>query len=82
MYTPIDTNPTLRVVLIRLYYQYIPEEKEYPILCRKLAIENTNWVKRVINYTTIRSSNEQILLDWNEIAKEHGKFTVYPFLKS
>ncbi|CAI9278697.1 unnamed protein product [Lactuca saligna] len=55
-----------------LYYQYIPEEKEYPILCRKLAIENTNWVKRVINYPTIRSSNEQILLDWNEIAKEHG----------
>lgn len=55
-----------------LYYQYIPEKKEYPVLCRKLAVENTNWVKRIVNYTTSKSSNEEILLDWNEIAKEHG----------
>ncbi|PWA89051.1 hypothetical protein CTI12_AA114330 [Artemisia annua] len=60
------------VVPLWLYYQYIPESKEYPVLCRKPAVESTNWVKHVINYARKGFVNEEILLDWNEIAKEHG----------
>ncbi|KAJ0629863.1 putative oligopeptidase B transcription factor WD40-like family [Helianthus annuus] len=56
----------------KLYYQCIPEKKEYPMLCRKSAVENTNWVQSMINYAKRRFSNEEILLDWNEIAQEHG----------
>ncbi|KAL8229914.1 hypothetical protein R6Q57_014814 [Mikania cordata] len=55
-----------------LYYQCIPEKKEYPVLCRKLAVENTNWVKNMINYAKRGFVKEEILLDWNEIAHEHG----------
>lgn len=63
----------LFMVFIRLYYQYIPERKEYPVLCRKLTVESTNWVKHMVNYARRGFVNEEILLDWNEIAKEHGK---------
>ncbi|KAL8249696.1 hypothetical protein R6Q59_006564 [Mikania micrantha] len=55
-----------------LYYQCIPERKEYSVLCRKLAVENTNWVKNMINYAKRGFVKEEILLDWNEIAQEHG----------
>ncbi|KAJ4838503.1 hypothetical protein Tsubulata_030463, partial [Turnera subulata] len=33
-----------------LYYQYIPEGKEYPVLCRKLASEKTGWLSTVADY--------------------------------
>ena len=59
--------------LIRLYYQYIPERKEYPVLCRKLAVESPNWVKHMVNYARRKIVNEEILLDWNEIAEEYGE---------
>ncbi|XP_024988576.1 uncharacterized protein LOC112523280 [Cynara cardunculus var. scolymus] len=55
-----------------LYYQYIPERKEYPVLCRKLAVESPNWLKYMANHARRRIVNEEILLDWNEIAKEYG----------
>ncbi|KAJ0815257.1 putative oligopeptidase B transcription factor WD40-like family [Helianthus annuus] len=55
-----------------LYYQCIPEKREYPMLCRKLAVENTNRVQSMINYAKRGFSNEEILLDWNEIARENG----------
>nr|XP_043624396.1 protease 2 [Erigeron canadensis] len=54
-----------------LYYQHIPESKEYPVLCRKPAVESTSWVKHLVNFAR-RSVNEEILLDWNEIAQESG----------
>ncbi|XP_071706770.1 uncharacterized protein [Rutidosis leptorrhynchoides] len=55
-----------------LYYQYIPEKKEYPVLCRKLAVASANWVKHMINNATRGFVSEEILLDWNEIADEYG----------
>ncbi|KAK9074466.1 hypothetical protein SSX86_007064 [Deinandra increscens subsp. villosa] len=55
-----------------LYYQCIPERKEYPVLCRKPAVENTSWVNHMLSYAKGGSVNEEILLDWNEIAQEYG----------
>ncbi|KAJ9563364.1 hypothetical protein OSB04_008524 [Centaurea solstitialis] len=48
------------------------ERKEYPVLCRKLAVESPTWVKHMVSYARRKIVNEEILLDWNEIAKEHG----------
>lgn len=54
-----------------LYYQYIPEEKEYPVLCRRLSTEKTSWLNNAVNYMRgIRG--EEILLDWNQIAEQYG----------
>ncbi|KAM7487538.1 hypothetical protein LguiB_025022 [Lonicera macranthoides] len=55
-----------------LYYQYIPEGKEYPVLCRKLATERKGWVKTIVNYVRGGFGAEEILLDWNEIAEKYG----------
>ncbi|XP_059317125.1 uncharacterized protein LOC132067806 isoform X2 [Lycium ferocissimum] len=55
-----------------LYYQYIPEGKEFPVLCRKLAAESKGWMKTVSKYMIGSSKEEQILLDWNEIAERYG----------
>lgn len=54
------------------YYQYVPEGKEYPVLCRKLATEKNGWIRNVLNYVLGASWKVQILLDWNEIAKQYG----------
>lgn len=61
--------------LNRLYYQYIPEGKEYPVLCRKLATERKDWVKTIVNYVRGGFGAEEILLDWNEIAEQYGKLS-------
>lgn len=62
----------------RLYYQYIPEGKEFPVLCRKLAAESKGWMKTVSSYVIGISGKEQILLDWNEIAERYGiSFSYY-----
>ncbi|XP_010261180.1 PREDICTED: uncharacterized protein LOC104600060 [Nelumbo nucifera] len=55
-----------------LYYQYIPEGKEYPVLCRRLdaRTHNSGWIKKVLNYVSWGLAREEILLDWNEIANE------------
>ncbi|XP_077237637.1 prolyl oligopeptidase family protein [Tasmannia lanceolata] len=53
-----------------LYYQYVPEGKEYPVLCRRLGCDN-GWIKKVFNYMR-GSGKEEILLDWNEIAEQFG----------
>lgn len=54
-----------------LYYQNIPEGKEYPVLCRKLETERKGWVKTVLSH--IRGlEREEILLDWNEVAQKYG----------
>ncbi|XP_047323604.1 protease 2 isoform X2 [Impatiens glandulifera] len=56
-----------------LYYQYIPEGKEFPVLCRLLASEEEGWLKRIAkHYMPDRFCKEQILLDWNEIAEQYG----------
>ncbi|XP_027151689.1 uncharacterized protein LOC113751765 isoform X2 [Coffea eugenioides] len=55
-----------------LYYQYIPERKEYPVLCRKLANDGKGWMKQVVNYMSKGFWEEEILLDWNEIAELYG----------
>ncbi|KAI8031341.1 hypothetical protein LOK49_LG01G02487 [Camellia lanceoleosa] len=55
-----------------LYYQYIPEGKEYPILCRRLVTENNGWVETVVNYVRGGFGRDEILLDWNDIARQYG----------
>ncbi|KAF7827932.1 prolyl oligopeptidase family protein [Senna tora] len=55
-----------------LYYQYIPEGKEYPVLCRRRETERTGWLKAFVPFTIPRSTREEILLDWNEIAEKYG----------
>ncbi|KAL3501542.1 hypothetical protein ACH5RR_035991, partial [Cinchona calisaya] len=55
-----------------LYYQYIPEGQEYPVLCRKLANDGEGWMKKVVNYIGKGLGKEEILLDWNEIAELYG----------
>ncbi|KAK0575078.1 hypothetical protein LWI29_033700 [Acer saccharum] len=47
-----------------LYYQYIPEGKEYPLLCRRL--------ETILLNSKGGFPKEQILLDWNEVAEKHG----------
>ncbi|KAL6573596.1 hypothetical protein OROHE_002055 [Orobanche hederae] len=54
-----------------LYYQFIPEGKEYPILCRKSAVEPKGWANTLSSFFTGRFGTDQVLLDWNEIAEEH-----------
>ncbi|XP_057961397.1 uncharacterized protein LOC131153242 [Malania oleifera] len=55
-----------------LYYQYIPEGKEYPVLCRRLAMHQKIWMKTLFNYLRGRFGGEEILLDWNQIAEKYG----------
>ncbi|XP_052198728.1 uncharacterized protein LOC127805924 isoform X1 [Diospyros lotus] len=55
-----------------LYYQYIPEGKEYPILCRRLASEKKGWVDTFFNYARRGFGREEVLLDWNAIAQQYG----------
>lgn len=55
-----------------LYYQYIPKGKEYPVLCRRLEVENNGWLKNALAYATGRTEREEILLDWNELAEKYG----------
>ncbi|KAK8950395.1 hypothetical protein KSP40_PGU020993 [Platanthera guangdongensis] len=54
-----------------LYYQYIPEEKEYPVLCRKPKTQN-GFTKTLLNRLR-GSGDDEVLLDWNEIAEQFGK---------
>lgn len=61
--------------LIRFYYQYIPDGKEYPVLCRRLQNEKSSWFKKILQFGKGNfGKEEQVLLDWNEIAKRYGKF--------
>ncbi|XP_068462480.1 uncharacterized protein [Phaseolus vulgaris] len=60
-----------------MYYQYIPEGKEYPVLCRRLEMEKTGWLKNIfLHYGMTRSKREEILLDWNELAEKYGYVNV------
>ncbi|PRQ40557.1 putative oligopeptidase B [Rosa chinensis] len=56
-----------------LYYQYIPEGKAYPVLCRRLEIKKKGWIKSFLCYARGGFGKEEVLLDWNEIAKKYGK---------
>ncbi|XAR65320.1 Oligopeptidase B [Bertholletia excelsa] len=55
-----------------LYYQYIPEGKEYPVLCRRIATERKGWLENLFSYVRGGFGREEILLDWNEIAEHYG----------
>lgn len=59
--------------LSRLYYQYIPEGKEYPVLCRRLELGKNGWIKSFLGYARGGFGKAEVLLDWNEIAKKYGK---------
>jgi hypothetical protein len=59
--------------LSRLYYQYIPEGKEYPVLCRRLDTQKIGPMKTFLNYASRGFEREEPLLDWNEIAEQYGK---------
>ncbi|XP_058112464.1 uncharacterized protein LOC131255693 [Magnolia sinica] len=53
-----------------LYYQYIPEGKEYPVLCRRLGSDD-GLARKLFCY--LRGfGKEEVLLDWNEIAEQFG----------
>ncbi|XP_011009418.1 PREDICTED: prolyl endopeptidase-like [Populus euphratica] len=55
-----------------LYYQYIPEGREYPVLCRRLETEESGLLKTLLNYAKGHFGMEQVLLDWNQIAEQYG----------
>ncbi|PHU17747.1 hypothetical protein BC332_13442 [Capsicum chinense] len=55
----------------RLYYQYIPEEEEFAILCRKLAAKSKGWMKTVSSYVISFTKEEQVLLDWNGFVERY-----------
>ncbi|KAF9587576.1 hypothetical protein IFM89_004034 [Coptis chinensis] len=55
-----------------LYYQYIPQGKEYPVLCRRLESGNDGWVNKLWSYAKGGYAREEVLLDWNEIAEQFG----------
>jgi len=57
-----------------LYYQYIPEGKEYPVMCRKLETEQSGWMNTFLHrHGMAGSKREEVLLDWNELAEKYGK---------
>ncbi|CAN6447927.1 unnamed protein product [Victoria cruziana] len=53
-----------------LYYQKVPTGKEYPIFCRRLE-PHGGPVKAILGLMA-GDYNEEILLDWNEIAEQYG----------
>ncbi|XVE74405.1 hypothetical protein DITRI_Ditri12bG0014300 [Diplodiscus trichospermus] len=55
-----------------LYYEYIPEGKEYPVFCRRLETQRLGWAERLLSYAKAGFGREEILLDWNEVAEKHG----------
>ncbi|KAL8157380.1 hypothetical protein AgCh_002179 [Apium graveolens] len=54
------------------YYEYVPKGKNYPIYCRKLATKKNGWFQNLRNRVTGKSSNVQILLDYNELVQQYG----------
>ncbi|KAJ0986861.1 hypothetical protein J5N97_005217 [Dioscorea zingiberensis] len=53
-----------------LYYQHVPEGKEYPVLCRKLSCDD-GFLGSFFKYKR-HSLKVETLLDWNEIAEQYG----------
>uniref|UniRef100_A0A0E0B4B8 Prolyl endopeptidase n=1 Tax=Oryza glumipatula TaxID=40148 RepID=A0A0E0B4B8_9ORYZ len=53
-----------------LYYQYVPEGKEYPVLSRRLR-SSGGLARAALDFIS-GSKKEQVLLDWNEIAEKFG----------
>ncbi|KAF3635502.1 hypothetical protein FXO38_24606 [Capsicum annuum] len=52
--------------------EYIPEEEEFAILCRKLAAKSKGWMKTVSSYVISFTKEEQVLLDWNGFVETYG----------
>ncbi|KAE8724592.1 putative phosphatidylinositol 4-kinase type 2-beta [Hibiscus syriacus] len=55
-----------------LYYEYIPEGKEYPVLCRRFNTEKRGWADRFLRIAKAGVRREEILLDWNKVAEKYG----------
>ncbi|KAF8781070.1 hypothetical protein HU200_001043 [Digitaria exilis] len=53
-----------------LYYQYVPEGEEYPVLSRKLRPLG-GLARALLDYLS-GLEKEQVLLDWNEVAEKNG----------
>jgi protease II len=53
-----------------LYYQCIPEGKEYPVLCRR--VERQPGLVASFHYYLRSCYREEVFLDWNEIAEQLG----------
>lgn len=62
----------------RLYYQYVPEGKEYPVLSRRLR-SSGGLARAALDFIS-GSKKEQVLLDWNEIAEKFGVCYIYAVL--
>lgn len=45
---------------------------EYPVLYRR-PVKGCGWLQKVVHYVR-GNEREEILLDWNEIAEQYGKF--------
>uniref|UniRef100_A0A0E0QSR0 Prolyl endopeptidase n=1 Tax=Oryza rufipogon TaxID=4529 RepID=A0A0E0QSR0_ORYRU len=61
-----------------LYYQYVPEGKEYPVLSRRLR-SSGGLARAALDFIS-GSKKEQVLLDWNEIAEKFGVCYIYAVL--
>ena len=46
------------------------------MLCRKLETDRSGWMTTFLRYGLARPKREEILLDWNELAEQYGKFLV------
>ncbi|KNA12521.1 hypothetical protein SOVF_124890 isoform A [Spinacia oleracea] len=55
-----------------LYYQHIPEGKEYPVLFRRLETEESAGLGSLFSCIKRGFRREEVLLDWNEIAEKNG----------
>ncbi|KAI3867369.1 hypothetical protein MKX03_036496 [Papaver bracteatum] len=55
-----------------LYYQCMPEGKEYPVLYRRLKRGGNSWMETVAKYVGADTERPEKLLDWNEIAEQFG----------
>ena len=46
------------------------------MLCRKLETDRSGWMTTFLRYGLARPKRVEILLDWNELAEQYGKFLV------
>ncbi|GMP28176.1 hypothetical protein CsSME_00003830 [Camellia sinensis var. sinensis] len=66
-----------------LYYRRVEEGKQYPVLCRRLASLNEEFISHKSPFAGFDFASgkriEQKLLDYNQEAERFGGTTIYPF---
>ncbi|KAI4373336.1 hypothetical protein MLD38_011470 [Melastoma candidum] len=57
-----------------LYYQYVPEGRDYPVLCRRWEPENDEAAnsKQICSGGGVGLAIEEVVLDWNKFAEQYG----------